>query len=254
MKNNIYISIDFSLISPGICLLETNNHKCISIYSVDADEHQKLLSKEDGPFKILNESKTVEINLRNKIDKQGITYSHTERNKTVASVEDISTLITQIKKHLVKSTGDVYVAMEGISFGSKGNTLIDIAMATGILRKSIISELLDGRHDRFFVFSPGTIKKFAGKGSFKKNDMYEALISNPETEHLEFVKLLNAYKDKWITPGGVVKKPLDDLVDSTWIALLLKDVVEKGSDVELEKASKKVCKKIKTLLNIKEIK
>ena len=244
-KNNIYISIDFSLISPGICILENNNHTCISIYSVDAEEHQKLLSKEDGPFKILNESKTIEINLRGKTDKQGITYSHTERNKIIASVEDISTLIKTIKKHLVKLTGDVYVAMEGISFGSKGNTLIDICMATGILRKAIVSELLDDNPDRFYVFSPGTIKKFALKGNAKKDELYHELISRPELEHLEFVKILNMYKDSWITPGGVVKKPLDDIVDATWIALLLKEIVENGSDVENEKKASKTSKKNK---------
>jgi hypothetical protein len=216
-----------------------NNHKCISVYAVDAEEHQKLLSKEDGPFKILSESKTIGINLRNKLDKQGITYSHTERNKIVASVEDISALITEIKKHLVGFTGDVYVAMEGISFGSKGNTLIDICMATGILRKAIVSEILDGNHDRFYVFSPGTIKKYALKGTAKKDELYNALISKPELQQLEFVKLLNMYKESWITPGGVVKKPLDDLVDATWIALLLKDVVENGLAAEAEKPVKK---------------
>lgn len=247
MKNKLVIGIDFSLLSPGICIIENNNHKWISVYTVDAEDHQKLLSKEDGPFKILSESKTIGINLRIKHDKKGITYSHTERNKLVASVEEVSALITEIKKHLVGFTGDVYVAMEGISFGSKGNTLIDICMATGILRDAIVSELLEGQYDRFYVFSPGTIKKYASKGNAKKDELYDALISKPGLEHLEFVKLLNMYKESWITPGRVVKKPLDDLVDATWIALLLKDVVENGLAAEEEKSSKKVKKKQKVL-------
>ena len=37
--------------------------------------------------------------------------------------------------------------------------------------------------------------------------------------------------------------PLDDLVDATWIALLLKDVVENGLAAEAEKPSKKSGKK-----------
>lgn len=247
MKNTLVIGIDFSLLSPGICIIENNKHKWISIYTVDADDHQKLLSKEDGPFKILSESKNIGINLRVKNDKKGITYSHTERNKLVASVEEVRALITEIKKHLVGFTGDVYVAMEGISFGSKGNTLIDICMATGILREAIVAELLDGQHDRFYVFSPGTIKKYALKGNAKKDELYDALISKPEFKQLEFVKLLDMYKDSWITPGRVVKKPLDDLVDATWIALLLKDVVENGLAAEDDKKSSKKSKKQKVL-------
>lgn len=239
MKNNLVIGIDFSLLSPGICIIKNNQHKWISVYAIDSNEHQKLLSKEDGPFKILSESKTIGINLRDKNDKQGITYSHTERNKLIASVADSIALINEIKKHLVDFTGDVYVAMEGISFGSKGNTLIDICMATGILRKAIVLELLGGQSDRFYVFSPGTIKKYALKGTAKKDELYNALISKPDLQHLEFVKLLAMYKDSWITPGGVVKKPLDDLVDATWIALLLKDVVENGLMAEAEKPVKK---------------
>lgn len=242
----LVIGIDFSLLSPGICIIKDNTHKWISVYTVDADDHQKLLSKEDGPFKILSESKNIGINLRVKNDKKGISYSHTERNKLVASVEEVSALISEIKKHLVGFSGDVYVAMEGISFGSKGNTLIDICMATGILRDAIVSELLDGRYDRFYVFSPGTIKKYASKGNAKKDELYHALISKPELQHLEFVKLLDMYKESWITPGGVVKKPLDDLVDATWIAELLKDVVENGLAAEAEKSPKK-SKKQKTL-------
>jgi hypothetical protein len=134
-------------------------------------------------------------------------------------------------------TDEVYVAIEGISFGAAGNTLIDIAMSTGLLRSSIATKLLNNSLDRFFVFSPGTIKKFAGSGSFKKNDMYQALLK--KSKDLEFIKLLTIYEKDWITPGGVVKKPLDDLVDATWIALLLKDVVENGLAAEAEKPVKK---------------
>lgn len=253
MKNNLIIGIDFSLLSPGICIIQNNKHTCISVYTVDAEEHHKLLSKEDGPFKILDESKTISINLRDKKDKQGITYSHTERNKLIASVEEVNALITEIKKHTDSFTGDIYVAMEGISFGSKGNTLIDICMATGILRDAIVSDLLKGQHDRFYVFSPGTIKKYALKGNAQKNELYDAIVSKPELEHIEFVKLLTMYKESWITPGGVVKKPLDDLVDATWIALLLKDVVENGfvaeevKKVKVKKSPLKKSKKLKVL-------
>ena len=241
MKKTLVIGIDFSLLSPGICIIENNKHKWISVFTTDED-HKKLLSKE-GPFKILDGAKDISINLHEKNDKQGVTYSHTERNKLIASVEEVYSLIKQIKKHTDSFSGDIYVAMEGISFGSKGNTLIDICMATGILRDAIVKDLLKGQADRFYVFSPGTIKKYALKGNAQKNELYEAIVSKPELAGLEFVKLLTMYKESWITPGGVVKKPLDDLVDATWIALLLKDVVENG--LVAEEVKKPKVKKLK---------
>ena len=239
MDNKIFVGIDYSLISPGICIIKKNEYKWISISNIDEVDHQKLLSKKDGAFRILDESKSVKINLRNKSIKQGLTYSHTERNKLKSSIDEVDFLIQELREHL-NGVNEVYVAIEGISFGAAGNTLIDIALSTGLLRSSIATVI--NTLDNFYVFSPGTIKKYAGSGSFKKNDMYEALI-NSNIKDQEFVKLLASHKSDWITPGGVVKKPLDDLVDATWIALLLKDVVENG--LVAEEVKKPKVKKLK---------
>ena len=246
--NNIYISIDFSLISPGISLLQNNNFKWVSVFNEDSENHHKILSKKNGAFNVLNESDSVTIKLRDKAIKEGsATYSETERVKITTSISNISAIIQEIKEQLKSfKPGDIYVAVEGVSFGSPGNTLIDICMATGILRQAIINDLLNGDDSKFYVFSPGTIKKYALKGTAKKNELYEELISKQELQHLEFVKLLDLYKDDWITPGGTVKKPLDDLVDATWIALLLRDVIENGLEAEVAKPLKKKSKKKKT--------
>jgi hypothetical protein len=245
--NNIFVGIDFSLVSPGICIVSNKVYKWISVYSLESEDHHKLLSKE-GPFKILDESESVTIKLLNKTVKQGITYSHTERNKLNASIEEVDFIIKEIKKHLEGLDGNIYVGIEGVSFGAAGNTLIDICMSTGLLRAGIVTDLLDGDSSRFYVFSPGTIKKFAGKGTFKKPDMYDALINKPGLEQLEFVNLLTIYKDAWITPGGMVKPPLSDLVDATWIALLVKEVQENGFKEEEKPLKKKKEKKKKETL------
>jgi hypothetical protein len=114
-----------------------------------------------------------------------------------------------------------HVAMEGLSFSSNGNALIDISMATGLLRERIISEV---GADSFHVFSPTTIKKYAVKGNAKKDELYHALYNFKEDEtNLEhFGKILEANKEEWITPSKVVNKPIDDIVDATWINLYLK--------------------------------
>lgn len=245
-QNICIIGIDYSIISPGICIIKNDEFKWISIYSIDSNEHQKLLSKKDGAFNILDSSKSVSINLRHKTLKQGTTYSHTERNKLNSSIEEVDFIIQEIKNNLTNFIGEVFIAIEGISFGASGNTLLDICMSTGLMRAAIVTEILKGKFENFYVYSPGTIKKFAGKGTFKKNDMYEALISKVGVEDLELIKLMITYKSDWITPGGMVKPPVSDIVDATWIALMLKDVIEKGSAVEEDKSLKKIKKKQKS--------
>ena len=69
-----------------------------------------------------------------------------------------------------------------------------------------------------------SIKKFALKGNAKKDELYEALINFKESEtNLEnFSNILEANKTEWITPAKAVNKPIDDIVDATWITLYLK--------------------------------
>lgn len=241
-EDALFIGIDFSINSPGVCLIKNNHIKWISVYSVDEQDHHKLLTKKDGPFKILDESKSITVSLRDKKDQTGKNYSETERNKLNLFINLSDDIIRCIKKAVGGFTGDnVYVAIEGISFGSKGNTLMDLCMATGILRTQLLSEVLSGESDRFFVFSPGTIKKHAIKGNAEKKDLYDSLLKNEYLKENEFIKILNMFKDSWVTSSGIIKKPIDDLVDSTWIALLLKDTVLGLKDENLieKKASKK---------------
>jgi hypothetical protein len=112
--------------------------------------------------------------------------------------------------------------MEGLSFSSNGNALIDISMATALLRKRIIDRI---GVDKFHVFSPTSIKKFAIKGNAKKDELYNVLCNfrEDETNLINFSNILEINKTEWITPAKVVNKPIDDIVDATWITLYLKE-------------------------------
>jgi len=93
-------------------------------------------------------------------------------------------------------------------------------MATALLRKKIVDFV---GSSNFFVFSPTSVKKFAIKGNAKKDQLYEALINTEivETNLSYFTNILNDNKGEWITPSGNVNKPLDDIIDATWICLFL---------------------------------
>ena len=122
---------------------------------------------------------------------------------------------------------EVYIAMEGLSFASNGNALIDISMATALLRKKIVDYT---GSERFHVFSPTSVKKFAIKGNVKKNELYEALLTRKLSgTNLEtFTKILEENKEEWITGGGNVNKPLDDIIDATFICLYLNELITQG--------------------------
>lgn len=53
------------------------------------------------------------------------------------------------------------------------------------------------------------------------------IYGNIETNLKEFGIILESNKMEWITPSKVVNKPIDDIVDSTWINLYLKEELEK---------------------------
>ena len=100
-------------------------------------------------------------------------------------------------------------------------------MATALLRKKIVDHT---GSSNFYVFSPTSVKKFALKGNAKKNELYEALINlkSPGTNLEMFTKILEENREEWITGGGNVNKPLDDMIDATFICLYLNDLKEKS--------------------------
>ena len=85
--------------------------------------------------------------------------------------------------------------------------------------------MLGGDSSRFFVFPPTTIKKFAGSGSYKKVDMLEGIISN-NLESYNFIKMLENNINLIKTKSNIVKKPIEDIVDSIWVAKFLKYNIE----------------------------
>ena len=217
---NLYIGIDYSLNSTGISIIDGDLLNVISVFKTDNDIN-KMLSRNDQ-FKLLSESLETNLILIKKEKNNSAIYHVSERLKIKSFAYLTDIIVSQISKY--SNNPDVYIAMEGISFGSSGNSLIDISMSTGILRSKIL-DILDGDSNRFFVFPPTTIKKFAGSGSFKKVDMLNSIISN-NSESYNFIKILENNINLIKTKSGVVKKPIEDIVDSVWVAKFLKYTIE----------------------------
>lgn len=221
MKSDRIIGIDFSLNSPGICVLEENSCKWISLHRTK-NIIDKMLKKEGSPFHVLNDSKSVDINIIGKKEFKG-EYHIIERDKIVNAVYFSEKLIDLIDPYLEEKT---IVGMEGLSFSSSGNSLIDISMTTALVRSAIIKKI---DPNNFFVLSPTTIKKYALKGNSKKDELYNTLIEKRmDDDRLKpFLSILKEYRDSWVKRTNKVEGPCSDLVDATWISLFVEENLEK---------------------------
>ena len=216
-----FIGIDLSLNSTAISIICGNSIKIISIFKTE-NNIDRIFEKKDH-FSLIKKCSDVDIILENKKDSTKKEYHINEREKILSFMRLNELIMESIKDDINDET---YIGMEGISFGSTGNSLIDISMATGIIRKSLV-EKISNDVDRFFIFSPSSIKKFAGKGNFKKIEMFDAILKESEIDS-EFIKTIRSNREVCVTPKGVVKKPIEDMVDSIWICKFLKHQVENG--------------------------
>ena len=221
LKLDSIIGIDFSLNSPGFCILEKDKCRWISLHRTK-NIIDKMFKKDGSPFKILNDNSNVDINIIEKKEFKG-EYHIIERDKIVNAVYFSEVVLDLLKPYINENT---IVGMEGLSFGSSGNSLIDISMTTALVRSSIV-KIIDPNN--FFVLSPTTIKKYALKGNSKKDELYNTLIEKRiEDNRLKpFLEVLKEYKDSWIKGTNKVEGPCSDLVDATWISLFVEENLEK---------------------------
>jgi Holliday junction resolvasome RuvABC endonuclease subunit len=204
------IGIDFSILYPGICI--SNNFRDFKWIAVT---NNRLSKKDDNLIDTINNSyNNLTIKKLGEREKKHEIYHINERNKLTNFEKLTNVIITEIKKHTSNATDNI-IAIEGISFGSKGNSLVDISQATGILKSKLLNALIDSS-DKFFVFSPSELKNAIGcKGNASKIDVFLKFKEDPiieEVKNSDLFKLLN--KEDSIFNGKNIKSPYMDMVDS----------------------------------------
>jgi hypothetical protein len=215
------IGIDFSLNSPGFCILGENKCKWISLHRT-TNIIDKMLKKDGSPFKVLNDNDNVSINIIPKKEFTG-EYHEKERQKILNAIYFSETALELIDPYLDENS---IVGMEGLSFGSSGNSLIDISMTTALVRAGIVKKI---NPNNFYVISPTTLKKFAVKGNAKKDELYNKLIEDRifDDRLKPLLSVLEEYKDLWVKQNGKVENPCSDIIDATWICLFIEDNLKK---------------------------
>ena len=218
----IYIGIDFSLTSPAFCVYKDGKYNWGSLTRTDRTA-ESLRKSKDKPYAILDGDPDIDLFFLTKKEMPE-EYSARERVK-IDYFQDIVDVFWYHIEPFIEGE-DVKIAIEGLSFSSNGNALIDISMATALIRKKIVDKI---GSKNFYVFPPTAIKKFAGKGNFKKDEMYHALVEKAPAaggNFSDFTDVISKHASSWITKSKQVNKPIDDLVDASWICLFLQETLK----------------------------
>lgn len=212
----IKIGIDYSLISPAVCIYKDGEYSFISFF----DDYGK--DWKGGKIKMFSYhrqlSEIMELNPYTRhIDKKD--YREEQRTKMKAA----KMIANKISERLVKLVGEeeVIIGLEGFSYGSISSSTLDLALFNSFLR---IKLLEDFGEDCLVIISPTEGKKrLSGKGNAKKEDMIQAFIENrtkdPDIEKCPFWKFC---KENELDYNNI--KPIDDLVDAWAILISINNV------------------------------
>jgi|TARA_B100000497_G_scaffold127430_1_gene169202 hypothetical protein len=215
----IRIGIDFSLNSPGACV-ETNDgqYHFITFFNYGNriwDEEGRKIPKAFSVHKELMDSNAL-LGFPYNRQVTSKEFLPRERQK-LEDAGNISSLMVGIFSTLFE--GDkVAVGLEGFSYGSKGNSFIDIIQYNTFLRKALIDKY---SIENLSVYQPSHVKKLAGKGNANKHYMAEAF----QNDVLNDKSLRNTKLWKWCQGKDFstkIPKPIDDIVDAYFILKALK--------------------------------
>ena len=206
-----YITIDFSLNSPGICVFDGDKYTFISYLKEKSGTKKEQQIQQDF-------SKLSNVMLIEQPDFKGkeTEYSSVEFAKIrryIKTAEDILTMVAEVIDPM-----DLCVfAFEGTSFGSKQgtNNIIDMAAGAAILKLKILEAF---NVKTIETVAPSSIKKHAGKGNMNKIQLWEKFVDNSIED--KYLAKSEVHSFCAVSIGKDVKKipkPFDDLVDAYFL-------------------------------------
>lgn len=240
-KKNLYIGIDFSMSSPGICFLEEDiltGKKEYSFFSII----RKTLTKKENEIVNKMPTKHVELEFFRPLVKvrKVSNYDEDTGSKVVDCYSYVNSIIQYISKRVCfLCYSNVYYAVEGLSFGSVGSRALDIAGYSYYLRMKLY-ELINNKIELLHFYPPTSIKKFAGSGKFKKKDMFDSFLNNKNIEENELKEYCRTNEKELVKKNGEVISPISDMIDACFIAELLyfntkEELIKKKNEKELHK-------------------
>lgn len=190
------ISIDFSINSPAVVIKEDQKYR---IFSFVPNFNEKLKSAD-----IYNQlAKIIHVIPY----KKEMTTKDPIKDQTV-KMKNADYLSDAIMNAITPYVNEIpQIRIEGFSFGSKGNSFIDMISFNTFLKVKMIQKW--GHVIK--VVSPKTIKKiFTGNGNASKCDMLRTFVLKYNNSLVDEIKNLGILKEGEFK----IPKPVDDLIDS----------------------------------------
>lgn len=204
-----FITIDFSLNSPGICVYSNDKYYFIGYLKPGTGTKKEQRMQEE--LNLLGDTQVSHqpdwTNNENYSKSEMIKVQR--HMKTADDIINFILSVTETKKQYV-------VAFEGSSYGSSAgtNNIIDMAAGAAILKMEMMSrlEVLD-----MMTIAPSTIKKHAGNGRLKKDQLWLKFLENCLEDPALKESALWKYSKEEIGEVKKVPKPMDDLVDAYFL-------------------------------------
>lgn len=209
-----FITIDFSLNSPGICVFNSNTEQYHFISYLKRSGTKKAIKMQEDFALIEGVTLVFQPDWETHVDYSSIELAKIKRYDIMSN--DIIELIT---KNIDKEDS-FKIAFEGVSYGSSAgtNNIIDMAAAASILKIKLLKYF---KPEDILTIAPSTIKKHAGKGNMNKLALWEVFINNSTGE--KFLEETNFWKfAKTVEFGKSIPKPFDDLVDAFYLNSLMR--------------------------------
>lgn len=206
-----FVTIDYSLNSPGICVFNGSKYTFISYLKAKSGSKKDQLIQSN--FSKLNDGILIEQPDFKSHEQEYSSVEFAKIQRYVTTCEDILQSVAEI----INPSDECVFAFEGTSFGSKmgTNNIIDMAAGAAILKFMIIEEF---NIKTIETVAPSTIKKHAGKGNMNKLMLWEKFINNSIQD--KYLKSSETHSFCVKEIGKDIKKipkPFDDLVDAYFL-------------------------------------
>lgn len=243
-KNQIIVvGIDASRNSTGVCVRQGNKTKYYSLLNFDSLSKAKKVINQEVIFNNMPELEDLFLNQdwlsvdNTALGRQTTNISYSERQlsgvKTAIDIgESFEVLMMRIHQDF-QSNHPPRAIMEGYSYGSATNNLVQIVEISTIMRTMIVKQGWELK-----VVAGPTVKSFAGSGKLDKYGMYKAFMEESNDELQEYLNLHGSDHLKSRTKKGKpfmeVKTPVNDLIDAWWLTqygIFREDMSRKPGDV-----------------------
>lgn len=214
------VGVDFSINSPGVTIRNADNKLHFYAFPrVGSVKEDCLIS-----LRLAGVNVSV-LDGANSLPAKA-TIAQRERNSLTDAIMEATAISKQIKLAANKDK-DLYLAIEGFSFGSTGNRLAQISGYQYLFRY-VLHQNNKLNLDHFHTYSPMTVKATAGKGNFKKADMIAAFLASQEESLLEtgLWKAMTADPTQFQTKRGNWLSPIDDIIDSYYVLKTMENNLE----------------------------